>query len=254
MIRTQIILLLVSICALCSSAIAQQVEFDVEETIEFGDTEIGYRLDVLLDARAPTRVGVKALLDLRDFQQRLPTLIKEEPVSDGCGSRSDLQKLAVEARDDVISLVGELKTQRYECTRTSESTFERGALTETWRLGFDASATARLEGTCLTLEIVDMVVKPLEEIKDREELAEDLNALRVLLIDFANGFLEKRPLCPQLPPELASLDPIYQSGGPFEVDEGGLGFFIDGSIDVSTKTILSVLGILQREQIIPGPP
>lgn len=240
--------------ALISPACAQQVEFELTETISFGDLEINYRLDLILEVLAPTRVGLVALLDLRDFQARLPDLIKEQPVSDGCGSRTDLTELAVEAREDVISLVGKLNTQRYECIRTDENNFQRGAPTDTWKLGFDASASASLEGTCLTLEIVDMVVEPLEEIEDAGELAEDLNALRVLLIDFANAFLEKRPLCPEMPAELASLAPVYNSGGPQEVEEGGLGVHIDGSIDVSTTTILSVLRVLQRESIIPAPP
>lgn len=245
---------MVAATAFCSIACAQQVEFDLTDTITFGDTDIDYRLDIVMSAVTPTRVGVVALLDLRSFQDRLPDLIAEEPVSDGCGSRTDLTSLAVEVDGEVISLVGELNTQFFECTRTDEANFRRGTPTDRWQLGFDASASARLEGTCLTIKLEDMVVRQLAEVEERDGLAEDLDALRVILVEFAGKFLEKRPLCPELPDELGSLDPVYKSGGPREIGDRGLGFYIDGSIDVSTTTILSVLRILQREEVIPGPP
>jgi hypothetical protein len=96
-------------------------------------------------------------------------------------------------------------------------------------------------------------VNPLQQVEDRA-LTEDLQAVRVILLEVAGRFLEERPLCPELPPELASLDPVYESGGPREIEDGGLGLYLSGSIDVSTTTILDILRVLQSEGIIPGPP
>jgi hypothetical protein len=237
----------------CSGASAQQVEFDLEETITVGGTEVPYRLDLIMSAIAQTRIGVEALLDLRDFQLRLPGIVSGEPVYDDCGNRTDLIELAVEAEGDVVSVTGLIETQFFECDRTSETDFRRGAPTDKLRLGFSATASARLHETCITFELLDFAVNRLEEVKDLA-LTEDLQAMRVILLEVAGRFLEERPLCPELPPELASLDPVYESGGPREIEDGGLGLYLNGSFDVSTTTTLDILRVLQGEGIIFGAP
>jgi hypothetical protein len=236
------------------AASAQQVEFDLEETLTVGETEVvSYRLDFVMSAVARTRIGVEALLDLREIQRRLPSIVSGEPVSDDCGSRTDLIDLAVEAEGDVVSVSGLIETQLFECERTSETGFQRGAPTDMLQLGLSASASAHLREKCITFELVDLAVNPLQQVEDRA-LTEDFQAVRVILLEVAGRFLEERPFCPELPPELASLDPVYESGGPREIEDGGLGLYVSGSIDVSTTTILDILRVLQSEGIIPGPP
>jgi hypothetical protein len=206
-----------------------------------------------MSAVARTRIGVEALLDLRDFQRRLPGIVSGEPVSDDCGSRTDLIELAVEAEGEVVSVTGVIDTQLFECERTSETGFQRGAPTDELRLGFSAVASARLHEKCITFELIDLAVKPQQQVADRV-LTEDLETVRLILLEVAGRFLEERPLCPELPPELASLDPVYESGGPREIEDGGLGLYVIGSIDVSTTTILDILRVLQSVGIIPGAP
>jgi hypothetical protein len=229
------------------------VEFDLEETLTIGGTEVPYRLDLVMRSVAQTRLGVEALLDLRDLQLRLPGIVSGEPVSDACGSRTDLIELDVEAEGEVVSVTGLIETQFFECERTSETGFQRGAPTDKLRLGFSATASARLREKCITFELLDLAVNRLQEAEDRA-LTEDFQAMRVILLEVAGRFLEERPLCPELPPELASLDPVYESGGPREIDDGGLGLYLNGSIDVSTTTILDILRVLQGEGIIFGAP
>ena len=50
---------LLAASALCSAASAQQVEFDLENTLTLGETEIRYRLDLVMTAVAPTRLAVR---------------------------------------------------------------------------------------------------------------------------------------------------------------------------------------------------
>jgi hypothetical protein len=240
-------------CTIGSVASAQQVEFDLEDTLTVGGTEVPYRLGLIMSAVAPTRLGVEALLDLRDFQLRLPGIISREPVSDDCGSRILVIELAVDAEVDVVSVTGLIETQFFECERTSETGFQRGAPTDRLSLGFSATASARLHEKCITFELLDLAVTPLQEIEDRN-LTEDLQAMRVILLEVAGRFLEERPLCPELPPELASLDPVYDSGGPREIEDGGLGLHLNGSMDVSTTTILNILRVLQGAGIVFGAP
>jgi hypothetical protein len=164
-----------------------------------------------------------------------------------------LTELAAEAEGDVVSVTGLIDAQFFECERTSETGFQRGAPTDKLQLEFSASASGRLREKCITFELVDLAVNPLQHVEDRA-LTEDLEAVRVIFLEVAGRFLEERPLCPELPPELASLDPVYESGGPREIGDGGLGVYVSGSIDVTTTTILEILRVLQSEEVIPGPP
>jgi hypothetical protein len=238
----------------CSSVSAQQVEFNLEDTLTIGETDVPYRLDLVMSAVAQTRIGVEALLDLRVLQKNLPDIVSGEPISDDCGSRTELTELAVEAEDDVVSVTGLIDAKFFECERTSETGFQRGAPTDQLKMGFSAAASALLREKCITFELVDVAVNPLQQVEDRA-LSEDLQAVRVILLEVAGRFLEERPLClSELPPELASLDPVYESGGPREIGDGGLGVYVSGSIDVTTTTILEILRVLQSEEVIPGPP
>ena len=78
--------------------------------------------------------------------------------------------------------------------------------------------------------------------------------MKSFLLTAVDLVLSETPLCPELPDELASLDPSYDEGGPREIEDGGLGVLFSGSLDVSPATIIDVLLVLQREGVIPPPP
>ncbi len=237
-----------------SPSTAQVAEFDIEDTLVVGTTEIAYGLNVVMTAVSPTRVGIEAVLDFSDLQARLPELLAEEPILDSCGSRTDLSEFIVEAQGEVVSLSGKLDTQFFECTKTRENIFVRGEPTDRWIFDFSGSATARFSEKCVTYELVDAVVQPLEQLQDIEGFVEDVEALRAILLEVAGRFLSERPFCPAFPEEFEPLDPVYETGGPREIGDGGLGAYLRGSVDTSTATIIGILRVLQEEGVIPGPP
>ncbi|SFC62133.1 hypothetical protein [Tropicimonas isoalkanivorans] len=247
-------LLALPLLALASAAGAQQVDLSLDDTLTLGETEVAYRLDLGLSAVAPTRVRVDALLDLRDFQERLPELLAGEPVSDGCGNTTVLEEITVTARDSVVGVSGTLNTRFFHCGRTSDTGFERGELKSELDLGFTGEVTTRIADDCIVFNIVEMDLRPLKHITEGTEDSENLAAARTLLREAVNLVLADRPLCFDLPPELAPLAPSYDTVGPREIGDGGLGISVSGSVDVSTRTILSILSVLQREGAIPGPP
>ncbi len=252
--HTHLAVFLIGSIGLVSHTAAQQAEFDIEDTLVVGATEIDYGLNLVMTAVSPTRVGVEAALDFSDLQTRLPGLLSEEPILDSCGSRTDLSEFVVEAQGEIVSLSGKLDTQFFECTKTRENVFARGEPTDRWIFGFSASATARFSDKCVTYELVDAVVQPLEQLRDIEGFVEDVEALRVILLEVAGRFLSQRPFCPAFPEEFEPLDPVYESGGPREIGDGGLGAYLKGSIDTSTATIIGILHVLQEEGVVPGPP
>lgn len=245
---------LFAVSTFCSAAVAQQVEFDLEDVLTVGETEVAYGLDLVMTAASPTRIDLEALLDMRDFQKRLPGLLAEFRISDDCGSRTDLTEISVEAEGDIVAVTGLIDRRSFECNRINETDFRRGAATDRLEVAVAVAASAGLSGKCLTFELVDLSVDFADSGEDQDFPSEDLEALRLILLQVAGRFLGESPLCPELPPEIASLDPVFESGGPREIENGGLGLYIDGSVDVSTTTMLDLLRVLQEEEVIPGPP
>lgn len=239
---------------LATAGSAQNVDFQLSENLKVKDAEIPYELDLTLSAVGPTRIGVDAMLDLRDFQQQLPALAAGEIILNLCGNESTITKLRVEAEDQDLSLLGQVQSKFFECDKVNETTFERGVSRFDLNLDVTARASVDLASNCIVFKLVDLAVQPHEQILDFQDGSENLEAARALLVAALDLILAERPFCPKLPPELAALDPIYNEGGPRELGDGGVGIFLRGSVDVGPQTIVDILNVLQDNGIIPGRP
>ncbi|MEM8630940.1 MAG: hypothetical protein AAGF74_06875 [Pseudomonadota bacterium] len=253
MIRTVSLPALIGAVLFAGTLAAQEVEFTFSDDLAVGETQIPYAAMVALRPESATRIGINALLDLREFQAQAQEDLAGETLLDVCGNQTVIEEVTLETQDRLVSLTGRVRSQFYECERLGGGNFQRGAAKELFNLGIAASATAGFEEDCIVFDISDLTLMP----EARDSLAEDdpdLQTARVLMLEAVNVVLRKSPVCPELPPELASLDPIFGDGGPREIGEGGLGVDFVGSVDVSTRTILDILQVLQEKEIIPGPP
>lgn len=206
------------------------------------ETQAPYRLTLSLSAPSATRVRIDALLDLTDFQSRLPELLIGEPILDVCGNRTDVAEIDVTVEGRRINILGEVRTQFHAC--------ERGAERDRLVLRVDAEGSALLRNNCVYFEIIDIDVGPAKPVFE-PDARERLNAVRTLLAEAIRLVLAETLFCPDLPADLAMLDPRLESGSPREIGAGVQGV---GSVDVSTGTILEVLRVLQREGLMSGPP
>ncbi|WP_298853869.1 hypothetical protein [uncultured Ruegeria sp.] len=233
---------------------AQQVDFVIDSTLQVRETALPYTLDLNLTAVAPTRIGVGALLDLREIQKIVPERLADKAIVDNCGLQVRLDDLSFEAQDDAMDLNGDVTITIFECSRTSERDFQRGEQKKAILANMSTEATVELRDNCAFFKLIDLTLTAPEEL--REQLLEDntLDSVKKLMLAAIDLVLNETPLCPELPAELASLDPVYENGGPREIGEGGLGVFLDGSVDVSPSTILDILTVLQQQELIPGPP
>ncbi|WP_170387633.1 hypothetical protein [Ruegeria atlantica] len=233
---------------------AQQVHFDIDATLPVRDTELPYTLDLNLTAAAPTRIGVGALLDLREIQKIVPERMADNAIVDNCGLQVRLDDLSFQAQDEAIGLDGGVTITIFECSRTSERDFQRGEQKRAILANMSTQATVELRNNCAYFKLIDLTLTAPEA--QREQLLEDdtLDSVKELMLAAVDLVLNETPLCPELPAELASLDPVYENGGPMEIGDGGLGVFLDGSVDVSPSTILDILTVLQQRKLIPGPP
>ncbi len=233
---------------------AQQVNFLIDATLPVRETKLPYTLDMKITAAAPTRIGVKALLDLREIQKTVPEQLADNAVIDNCGLQARLDDLSLKAQDDAIDLNGDVTITIFECSRTSERDFQRGEQKRAILANMSTAATVELRDNCAYFKLIDLTLTAPEE--QREQLLKDdtLDSVKELMLAAVDLVLNETPLCPELPVELASLDPVYENGGPKEIGEGGLGVFLDGSVDFSPSTILDILTALQQNELIPGPP
>ncbi|MBO9447788.1 hypothetical protein [Ruegeria sp. R14_0] len=233
---------------------AEQVDFLIDATLPVRDTELPYTLDLNLTAAAPTRIGVGALLDLREMQKMVPERLADNAIVDNCGLQVRLDDLSFKAKDATIDLDGAVTVTIFECSRTGDRDFQRGEEKRAIAANMSTEATVELRDNCAFFKLIDLTLTAPDA--QREQLLEDdtLESVKELMLAAVDLVLNDTPLCPELPAELASLDPVYDKGGPREIGDGGLGVFLDGSVDISPSTILDILTVLQQQDLIPGRP
>ncbi len=236
-----------------TAASATEVTFSFEDVLSVREREVPYALDIRLAPTGATRVEVDALMDLRELQQRVEDDIAGRELIDVCGNRTVLKSVAVETEGQVVGLSGDVESQFYECRRSGDRDWQREGKKQLLSLGFSASATAYIDDNCAIFELVDLTLVP-EARAGIEDEDPDLLAARILMLEAVNVLLRRDALCPELPPELVSLDPDYEEGGPREIGDGGLGIQLRGTVDVSTGTIIDLLRVLQADGLLPGPP
>lgn len=233
---------------------AEQVSFVVEDSLEVDDVVLPYTLKLNLSAAAPTRVAADALLDLREIQEQLPERLADNALIDSCGLNVQLDDLSILADEDAIALVSLLGVTRFDCGRVSKQDFRRGDQLATFSAKLSAIVTVELRDNCAYLKIPDLTLTSPESSREKLLQESTLSEVKSFMLAAVDLVLSETPLCPELPEELSSLDPSYDVGGPREIDDGGLGVFLNGSLDVSPTTIIDVLLVLQKEEAIPGPP
>ena len=246
--------ILAALCLSAHASHAEQVDFKISETLNAGDFELPYTLDMELNAVAPTRVSVDALLDLRDIQTILPERLADSALIDNCGVQVKLDDLSILASDNVITLESLLGVKRFDCGRVSQQDFRRGNELGAFSAILSADVSVELKDNCAYLKIPDLTLASPEATRDGLLKENTLSEAKSFLLAAIDLVLSETPLCPELPEELASLDPSYDTGGPREIDDGGLGVSLSGSLDVSPSTIIDILIALQRGGKIPPSP
>lgn len=69
-----------------------------------------------------------------------------------------------------------------------------------------------------------------------------------LILEKGVEVLAENPVCPELPEELAGLDPNCTSGRIREIGADGIGTALTGSVDTSSTTLLELVALLQDKR------
>ena len=148
-----------------------------------------------------------ALLDLRELQKTVPERLADSAIVDNCGLQVRLDDLSVKAEGDAIDLDGEVTVTIFECSRTSERDFQRGEEKRAIFANMSTEVAVELRDNCAYFKLIDLTLAAPDA--QREQLLEDdtLETVKELMLTAVALVLNDTPLCPELPAELASLDP-----------------------------------------------
>lgn len=243
-----------AILTVAQTAMAAPLELEVARTATVKNAEFKYVLDVALAAAAPTRIGIDGLLDLTDLQRQLPDLLKGKKVLDICSATVSIEDFAASAAGETVIGTGHFGFELFDCNRTQPDQWQRGPVKETRQSDFRAEMTAFLRDDCAVVQIEKMDLGAPPKIGPIDFSSERIQAAGELIVEAADLVLADLPFCPKLPEEVELLDPVYDSGSPHEIGDGGLGLSLTGSIDVSTSSIIEVLKLLQKRDVLPPAP
>jgi len=233
---------------------ADGVAFGIEKSMDLRNAPVRYRLALDLEALAPTRIGMAAVLDLRDLQQHLATLAEGLVLIDTCVARIELLSAGVEVSGkDVVASV-DVNARGSICKRGDSGDPEAVNEAEIDQLSIRAGASVNLADNCLTVQLAQLrSEEPLPLLEDRTKAAK-IAALRFQAVGLLNALLAARPLCPELPKELRALAPQFTQGTFQEIGDGGLGVDVAGSVNLSAEAVLALLAVLQEKGVLPPAP
>lgn len=236
---------------LAHPAIAREVKLDFLQTLETPEAEVPYRLSMTLRDLAPTRIGVDALLDLRDVQAALSDRLSDSELAQTCNAQATLDTLKAVANGDDVAVRGEFTMETFKCDRKSGQPPKRLDRIAGNTVTFSAAAAARVTDQCVYFELSGLELSLSNPLPTTEAQEAFLKDARAIFLKVTNALLKRTPICPQLPDELASIDPRYSSGGTVEIGDHGVGVALVGSFDVSPETILDILRVLQEAGKLP---
>ena len=115
-----------------------------------------------------------------------------------------------------------------------------------------ARGADELSGQCLTLQVAELTLNPLGFVGTVTNFLGVTEPITQIVLEEARTLLAENPICPKLPPEVATLQPDLQSGGTREIGEGGLGAAVSGSVDVSPAAMVTLLAAFKENGLLEG--
>ncbi|WP_298853867.1 hypothetical protein [uncultured Ruegeria sp.] len=223
------------------ASFAGRFQIKLTKEVPLRDIPVPFTVYGGLEEASPTRLRLKAFMDLRGLQEKAPQILTG-PLEESCKRQIYLEVRNVTAKGDTVRVEGSARARFTTCNRREEPGFRYFGAT------VDAVAVAKAEvkGQCLTFSIEGVDLNPRGFIGAVTDLFGLTNRINEAVLEKGGEFLAAHPVCPPLPEEFTVLDPDYESGGTREIAPGGMGAAITGSADVSAETIVKVLGGLKE--------
>ncbi|WP_170328793.1 hypothetical protein [Ruegeria arenilitoris] len=220
---------------------AGRFQIKLTKEVPLRDIPVPFTVYSGLEEASPTRLRIRAFMDLRGLQEKAPQILTG-PLEESCKRQIYTEVRNVTAIGDTVKIEGSARAQFTRCNRREEPGLRYFGAT----VDAVAVAKATVQGQCLTFSIEDVNLNPRGLIGAISNLFGLTNRINEAVLEKGGEFLAANPVCPPLPEEFSVLDPIYESGGTREIAPGGMGAAVVGSADVSAETIVKVLGGLKE--------
>lgn len=239
-------------CLLATSgAAADPVAFKISQNFSARGLSVPYTLYLRLTEVAQSRMGIDAFIDLRQLQRKLPRLLSQV-LDETCKHKYAVAITETRAQGDAITVSGQFQAKFYTCDDKDPKVHYRGVLLLGQNVNFTAKASANVSRQCIRLRLLDVQLDPKGFLGGAADLFGLTEKAQTLILEKGEEVLAKHPICPKMPPELAMLDPYFNAGGIREIDAGGIGAALHGSVDTSSETMLSLLSLMQEKGLIDG--
>ncbi len=223
------------------STYAGRIQVKLDSEISLEDTAVPISVYAGLEEAGPTRLRLRAFVDLRDLQQMAPDILTG-PLEESCNRQIYLEIKEIAANANTVRVEGTARAQFSTCNRNQEPGFQYfGATVDAVAVG-----KAEIKGQCLNFSLEELELDPHGILGGAANLFGITRRIREAVLEESGEFLAANPLCPPLPDGFSVLDPNYESGGTREIVPGGMGGAIVGSVDVSAATLVELLAGLQE--------
>lgn len=227
------------------STYAGRIQIKLNTDIPLKDTPVPVSVYAGLEEAGPTRLRLRALVDLRDLQIMAPDILTG-PLEESCNRQIFLDIKSISAAGDTVRVEGSTRAQFSRCKRNEEPGLQYFAAT------VDAVAVGKavVSDQCLSFSLEEVELDAKGLVGGAADLFGITNRIRTAILEKAGEFLSENPVCPPLPDAFSVLKPNYESGGTQEIADGGVGGAIVGSVDVSAETLVSLLAGLQERGVL----
>lgn len=220
---------------------AGRIQVKVDSAIPLRDTSVPISVYAGLEEAGPTRLRLRALVDLRDLQLKAPDILTG-PLEESCNRQIYLEIKKISAEGDTVRVEGTARAQFSRCNRNQEPGLRYfGATVDAVAVG-----KAEVKDQCLFFSLQEVELDPHGIVGGTANLFGITNRIRTAILEKAGEFLTANPVCPPLPESFSVLNPNYESGGTREIVPGAMGGVIVGSVDVSAETLVTLLAGLQE--------
>lgn len=248
-LRPFLLSVLVALCA--TGSLADEVAFKIRQSLSVRGASLPLTFYLRLTDQAQNRLGVDAFVDLRAFQVNAPGLFSGV-LDETCKRFFAVAISGAEAKGDTVTVRGQFQAKFFACDTRDPKVHYRGVLLLGQNVNFSASARATARGNCVRFQLVDVALDPLGFLGGVSDLVGLTEGAAELILEKGNAVLADHPVCPELPPSIASLDPDFTAGGVREIGAGGIGAALQGSVDTSAATLLDLVAALDRKGLLEG--
>lgn len=229
---------------------AGEVEFRIAENLATLKKDVPFALYLGLAPAAETRLGANAFVDLRDLQIALPDLLTGV-IEPSCGLGLDVRFDGAEAVGDLIRARATTDARLYRCRNSGTDAESRGIRFLTQTIDIEATVSAGIEGECIAFHLVDLDLVPRGLLGRVSTLFGVTDRARSAILAQTRETLSDNPVCPDLPPALALLDPQFSAFTLREVGDRGMGASLSGSVDLDAGALVDMLALVQARANAP---